>query len=58
MPTSLSSSKYTIPQATHGGEGIVAAFVAFMVPVMVMRHLGKRKPILQGVSKVKPAANS
>jgi len=34
--TNLASSKNAIPQTSNGSEGMVAARMAFMVPIMVM----------------------
>ena len=40
-PPHLPGAKDAVPQAANGREGVVAALVALMVPVMMMRHLGK-----------------
>ena len=58
MSPSLACPEHTVPQPPYGGECVVAALVALMVPVMMVWHLGKWEPSLQGVSKVEPAAHA
>mmetsp|Transcript_5503 Transcript_5503/g.7770 ORF Transcript_5503/g.7770 Transcript_5503/m.7770 type:complete len:291 (+) Transcript_5503:650-1522(+) len=57
-PTALSRAEDAVPEATQGAEGVVAALVALVVPVVVVRHLGIGQPPLQGVRDVEVAANS
>ena len=56
--TNFASSKNAIPQTSNGSEGIVAAFMTFMVPIMVMWHLGKGKKPLQLMGEVQTAAHT
>jgi len=58
VPASLTGTKYTVPDTSNAREGVVAAFVPFVMPVMMVRHLCIWKPSLQRVRHIEPTTHT
>lgn len=58
VPSTLPRPKETIPDPTNARKRIITPLEPFMVPIVMVRHLRKRKPLLDRMSYVKTATHT
>jgi len=54
----LPRAENAIPHASEGRESKITRLMTFVMPIMVMWHLGKRKPTLGLVRKIQIATDT
>ena len=54
----LARAEDAVPHTAHRREGVVAPFVTLMVPVVMVRHLRPRQPLLHRVRQVEAARDA